>query len=117
MAGYDLTVFGIAEKLNALLAYEAVGCTVEAVAADAVLLIILVGESIHISIVGHCLVEACIEYGNLGNAGHDLLAGLDARKVCGVVKRSEVNALLDSFLDLIIYKNRAAEFFTAVSTR
>ena len=59
-------------------------------------------------------MEACIEYGNLRNAGHDFLTCLDTRKVCGIMKRSEVETLLDSLLNLIVHENRAAELFTAV---
>ena len=59
-------------------------------------------------------MEACIEHGYLWNAGHDFLTRLDTRKVCRVMKRSEVETLLDSLLNLIVYENRAAELFAAV---
>ena len=68
---------------------------VEAVAADVVLLIILIGNGVDIRLGGHGHVESGVEHGNLGRLGHDLLAGLDAHEVGGVVEGPKGDALLD----------------------
>ena len=49
---------------------------VEAVAADLVLLIELIGQGVDIALGGHGLVESGVEHTHHGHTGHDLLAGL-----------------------------------------
>ena len=73
----------------------AVGGAVEAVAADLVLLVILVGDGIGIGLLGHGHVEGGVEHGHLRGLGHDLLAGLDAHQVGGIVQGTQGDALLD----------------------
>ena len=58
-------------------------------------------------------MEAGVEYRYLGNR-HNLLALDDTLKVCRVVKRTEVAALLNSSLNLLGNENRARELVTAV---
>ena len=112
VAGDDLGVL-LAEKLNCSAADEAVRGAVEAVATDLVLLVILVGNAVHICVIGHRAVEAGVKYGNLRNA-HNLLALYDTLEVRGVVKRAEVAALLDNSLNFLGNENRARELLAAV---
>ena len=67
---------------------------VEAVAADLVLLIILVGQGINIALGGHRLMEGGVEHGHHGGGGHNGLAGLDAGDVGGIVQGGQRDALL-----------------------
>ena len=85
----------------------------EAVFSDAVLFVKLIGESIHICIVGHCLMEACVKNSYLRNV-HNLFASLDTFKVCRVVKRTEFEALFNGFFHFFGYKNRSRELFGTV---
>ena len=87
---------------------------VEAVAADLVVLIILIGQSIGIGHRGHGLVEGGIEHGDHRHAGHELLAGLDADDVGGVVQRREGIALLNGGHDFVGDDNRLGKLLTAV---
>ena len=43
-------------------------------------------------------MERSVEHGDLGLARHDLLAGLDAHEVGGVVERAEGDAVADGLL-------------------
>ena len=87
---------------------------VEAVAADLVLLIVLIGKSIGVSHGRHGLVEGSVEHGDHGHAGHELLAGLDADDVGGVVERGEGIALLDCLHDLVGDDDGLGKLFAAV---
>ena len=64
----------------------------ESVAAYTVLLIELIGDGVQISVVGHCLMEGCIEHTNLGNLGEQLADSVYTLQVCGVVQGSQVVA-------------------------
>ena len=86
----------------------------EAVAADLVLLIVLIGNGIGIGHGGHGLVEGSVEHGDHGHAGHELLAGLDADDVGGVVERGEGIALLDCLHDLVGDDDGLGKLFAAV---
>ncbi len=102
MAADDLAVGGVAQHVNGAGRDIAVGGAVEAVAADVVLLVVLVGNGVDIGLGGHGHVERGVEDGDLGGLGHDLLAGLDAHQVGGVVKGAEGNALFDGFNALVV---------------
>ena len=69
------------------LGHIAVGGTVEAVAADLVLLIVLIGQGVDIGLGRHRLVEGGVKHSHLGHVGtHHVHAGLDAGDVGGVVQ-------------------------------
>ena len=59
-------------------------------------------------------MEAGVEYGNLGNAGHHGLAGTDTGEVVGVVQRAKLAALFDGCDNLLVHDNGAGELLTAV---
>ena len=86
----------------------------EAVAADTVVLIIFVGDGVHICLVGHGLVESGVEHGDHGNIAHDGLAGVDAGDVCGVMERSKGSAFLKRRHDRIVNLNGAGKLLSAV---
>ena len=98
MAGDDLLVFGIdAEEVAHALCHVAVAGAVETIAADAILLIQFVWYGIHVSVVGHGLVEGGVEHAHLRQTGHQLANGLDSLEVRWVVEWSEVAAFLKHF--------------------
>ena len=114
MTGNNVTLSGrLAEHCNSSLAYVAVRGAVEAVTTNLVFLVILVRKRVHICEIRHSLVEAGIKHSNLRNV-HNLLALNDTLKVCRVVKRTEVAALLNDSLRLLGNENRARKLVAAV---
>ena len=79
-----------AEEFASALAYIAVGCAVETIATNAILLVQLVRNGIHISLRRHGLMECSVEYTNLWEVWHQLANSVYALEVCWVVERSEV---------------------------
>lgn len=115
MAGHDLRAFGFtAEQLDAAFGNKTVRSAVETVTADVVFFVKLIGERVHISVIGHSCMETGIKNGNLRDAGHDLLTRFNTHQIGGIVERAEIKALTDSLLDLVIYKNRTIELLSAV---
>ena len=114
MARNDFAVFGRTEQVDASCADVSVRCAVETVTADAVFLVIFVGESVHVCKVGHCLMESRVENGDLRHAGEKLLESVYALEICGIVERSERDAFFNRVLDGFGYFHRTAEFAAAV---
>ena len=115
MAYDNLTVVRIKLcDVNRALTYVAVAGSVEAVTANLVLLIVLVRDTVEVSFLRHRLMECGIEYGNFGNAGHKLHAGVDTDEVRRVVKRSKVAALFDALNNFVVDDNGGREFLAAV---
>ena len=115
MAGDDLELFdGLAHQLGAARGDIAVGGAVEAVAADAVVLVVLIGDSVHEGFAGHGLMESGVEYGNHGHVAHDVAAGLDAGDVGRVVQGRERDALFDGGHDGVVDAHGAGKLFAAM---
>ena len=103
VAGDDLQLFdGLAHQLCAAAGNIAVRGAVEAVAADAVVFVVLIGNCVHVSLAGHGLVESGVEHCNHGNISHNVAAGVDADDVCGVMQGSEGSTLLERFHNSVI---------------
>ena len=78
----------------------------EAVLSYVELFIALVGETEHISLGGHCLVECRIEYNDLRNSlGNNALAGSESKRMSMVVNRSELTEFIDLINNLISNEN------------
>ncbi len=58
--------------------------------------------------------KAVSKTADLGDAGQELLAGLDALEVVGVVQGGELDALADRGLDLVRDQDRFGEVLAAV---
>ena len=86
----------------------------ETVAADLVVLVVLVGQGVDIAVGGHGLVEGGVEHGHHGHAGHDLLTGADAGDVGGVVEGGQGDALLNGGHDLVVNAHGGGELLPAV---
>ena len=115
MAGNDLQLLnGLAQDLSAALGNIAVRGAVEAVTTHLVVLVVLIGNGIGVSLCGHGLMERGVEHGNHGNAGHLLLAGLDADDVGGVVERSQGVALLNGSHNLVGDDHGGSELLAAM---
>ena len=96
MAGDDLGAFlGDAEELEDAGADVAVAGAMETVAAHAMLLVELVGQGVHVGVVGHGLVEGGVEDAHLREVGQQGLNGVYAFDVGGVVERCQVVAGLE----------------------
>ena len=101
-------------KLNSLLRYEAVACSVEAITTNAILFIILVWNCIQICLLWHTLSKCSIKYCYLRYAWHSCLTCFNTNQVCRIVQRSEVKALSDNLLNILIYNDRIAVYLTCV---
>ena len=116
VAGDQLELLdGLAKHSGSALGDVLVAGAVEAVAADLVLLIVLVGQSVGVGHGGHGLMERGVEHGDHGSVGHESLAGLDADDVGGVVQGSQRIALLDGSHDLVGDKHGGGELLAAVN--
>lgn len=71
VAGDNLCVLnGFVKELSHFAGYISVGSTVSTVAADVILFVHIVGNAVHISLNGHCLMESCVKYQYLRLVGH-----------------------------------------------
>ena len=86
----------------------------EAVAADLIVLVVLIGQRIHVGLGGHSLMEGGVKHGDHGHAGHDLLAGADTGQVGGVVKRSQGDAVLNGLHHIVGDEDGLVEGLAAV---
>ena len=115
MAGDELQALnGLLEVLSSLVSNILVAGAVEAVAADAVLLIVLIGDGVHISLRGHGAVESGVEDSDHRDVAEDLAGCLDAEDACGVVQRSQGAQLTDGVDDLVGDQAAGLELLTAV---
>lgn len=105
---------GLAQVFGGLLGDVLVRGAVEAVAADLILGVPAVGHGIDVGLGGHGLVEGGVEDGHHGGVGHDLLAGLDAGDVGGVVEGGQGDALPDAVHDLAVDDDGVGELLAAV---
>ena len=88
---------------------------VEAVAADAVVLVILIRNGVHIGLAGHGLVECGVEHGDHRHVvAHDGAAGVDAGDVGGVVQRGKRRAFLERGHDGVVDLDGTGKLLTAV---
>ena len=116
MAGDDLQLFdGLAHQLCAAAGNIAMRGAVEAVATDAVIFVVLIGNGVHVSLAGHGLVESGVEHCNHGNVAHNVAAGVDADDVCRVVQGSEGSALLERFHNCIVDAHGGSKLLAAVN--
>ena len=115
MAGDQLQLLdGLAQHGGGAAGDILVAGAVEAIAADLVLGIILIGQGVGVGHRGHGLMEGGVEHGHHGGAGHQLLAGLDADDVGGVVQGGQRIALLDGGHDLVGDEDGLGELLAAV---
>ena len=116
MAGDELQLFnGLAQHSGGPAGHILVGSTVEAVAADLILGIILIGQGVGVGHGRHGLMEGGVEHGYHGGAGHKGLAGLDPDDVGGIVERSQGVALLNGGHYLIGDEHALGKLLAAVN--
>ncbi len=115
MAGDNLQVVPVAANhLGGLLGDELVAGAVEAVAADAVFLIHLVGQAIEEALGRQGAVEGGVEDGRLGDAGQHLAHGIDTGQVAGGVQRGQVLEALNLLDNLVVDQHATFEDLAAV---
>ena len=116
MAGHDLQILGIlAQQLGGPQGHIAVGGAVEAVAAQLVVLIVLVGDAVQIGMLRHGLVESGVEHSHLRHVvAQHLAAGLDADDIGRVVQGSQRRAVLHGLQHLIVDEHGGGEGLAAV---
>ena len=102
MAGDQLQALNrLLQELSGAVADILVARAVEAVAADAVLLIVLVGDGVHVSLRGHGGVESRIKHSDVGLIlAKDLVGGLDTQDGGGVVQGGQGAQVMDGLDDL-----------------
>ena len=116
VAGDELQALnGLLQILGSLISNVLVAGAVEAVAADAVLLIVLVGDGVHIGFRGHGAVESGVEDSDHGDVrAKDLAGSLNAQDACGVVQGGQGAQLTDGLDDLVGDQAALLELLTAV---
>ena len=87
---------------------------VEAVATHTILAVELLGEGIHVGIVGHGLVEGGVEHTDLGNLGQQSADSIDTLDIGGIVQRSEVVASLKGLHHLGSEQHALVELLTTM---
>ena len=103
MAGDDLDLAVIqTEELGSASAYIAMRSTMEAVSANAVFLIHLIRERVHIAVLRHRLMECGIKHAYLRQTGHQLVDCLYTLQVGRVMKRSKLTHFLECSNHLIV---------------
>ena len=87
----------------------------EAVAADTVLLIVLVGQGVHVSLGGHGAVEGGIKHDHVGliHAEH-LAGGLQAQQAGGGVQGGQGRQLINGLDDFVGHQAALLELLAAV---
>ena len=92
---------GLLQKLGGAVADILVAGAVEAVAAHAVLLVVLVGDGVHVGLRGHGGVEGRIKHSDVGLIlAKDLIGSLDTQDGGGVMQGSQGAQVMDSLDDL-----------------
>ena len=82
----------------------------EAITADSIFFIILVGDRIHIGLGRHCGMERSIKYHNLRKLfAKYLLAGKNPFQLWAIVQRGQWDQAANSLDDLIVDQNRLPE--------
>ena len=107
-------VIGNPYDLRNSLGYEAVACSVEAVASYFVFVIVCIGKTVHICLLRHGLMECCIKYAHHRGAWHQLLTCVDSDQVCRVVQRRKVVALFHCFFHFLCNHCGGRKFFSAM---
>lgn len=100
----------LAHELCNAVADIAVGGAVEAIAADLVLLIVLIRHSEHVSLLRHGGMESRIEHDNFRDfLAENAHAGTNALYMCAVVQRCKRDEAFDALDDLFVNENGLAE--------
>ena len=94
--------------------HETVGRAVETVAADGVVLVVLIRNGVNVRFRRHGHAEGGVEHGDLRHTGHRRLARLDAHEVGGVVQRPEREALFDGGFARVVHDAGLGELNAAV---
>ena len=116
VAGDQLQLFnGLAQHGSGPAGHILVRGTVETVAANLVLCVILIRKGIGIGHRGHSLMEGGIKHGHHRGVRHKSLTGLDADDVGGVVQRSQGVALLNSGHNLVGDEHALGKLLAAVN--
>ena len=115
MAGDDLRAFRTAaEVFDGLLGHIAVRCAVEAVAADFILSVQLVGNRVEVRLLGHRAVEGGVDDQHLRGGRQDLHTAADAQQMRDRVQRRDVAALFQVGKHLLADEHRLGQPFAAV---
>ena len=115
MASDNALFFRLApEELANALTYIAMAGSVEAITTHAILLVEVVWQCIHVSVIGHRLVESGVEHAYLRNVGQKRCDCIHTLDVCRVVQRSEVVALSKSLHHFRRETNRFVELLAAM---
>ena len=86
--------------------------TVEAISANAMLLIQAVRNPVKICLFRHRLMKGGIENSNHRDPGHQFLAGINSRQIGRVVKRRQVGYLFNRTLDFFCDPHRFGKFLS-----
>ena len=114
MAGDDGGVFDLlVQEFGGRQRHIVVAGAVEAVFADAVLLVEVVGNRIQVRFRRHGHVELGVENADVRHAGQLFLTRFDAGEVGRVVQRPERNVFADDLLDALVHLHRLRDLLPA----
>ncbi|OPZ75914.1 MAG: hypothetical protein BWY79_01889 [Actinobacteria bacterium ADurb.Bin444] len=115
MAGDDVHGFdGSIQHLGGSVRHVEVTRAMKTVAPDAEVLIVVIGDAVGVSRLGHGLVERRVENGHLGDLGEDFHHGPNTHEVGRVMERSEGSAVFDGLEDLVGDDGRSGELLAPV---
>ena len=90
-------------------------CAVEAVFSYSQLLVVLIGQAVKKSDVGHCGVKSRVEYRYHGRIGHNLSARLDSHNIRGIVQRRKLYVFLAAIEHFFVNKHRRLVILRSVN--
>src|SRR5581483_8764440 len=103
------------QKLAISIRYISVRRTMKSITANLVATVKLIRQCVQESFLRQTVMERGVENSDLWESSAEYIArGCYAFDICGIVKRSKVNAFFDTAKDVVRYHNRLAKFFTAV---
>ena len=103
-----------AQEFTHALGHIAVRRPMEAITANAIFLIQLIRNRIHVSIVRHCLMESRVKHTDLRNVGKQCRNSSHTLQVGRIVKRSQIIASIDGIKCFLVQYHGFAETFAAV---
>ena len=115
MANNDFRLILVqSSKTNGFLRYISMAGSMETIATNGILLVILCRNRIVIGFLRKGHTESGIKHSHIFLTGNNLLTSLNAHKIRRIMQWSEVEAFPYHFLYLFVYNDTLREFITAV---
>ncbi len=114
MACYEPKIFDRSvQEVRGLLRCISVRCSVRAISADVIVIVVALGKRIHIGFRRDALMESRVENGALRGVRHKMMEHLDAFVSGWVMQRSQLFAHLELLEARFVYERGCAEVFAS----